>query len=682
MSLPVMKPAWKTRIVVLGLAALFGLGLGVRRAVLDAQFDVAKRAVPFTLEGALNFRRVEQVFETGHVPDIDRDIQYPDGIVVDQTDTVGAEYVYAALARLFPRSMPLANRIRWIEPAWFCLGIPLMAFWLWWWRRSLWGSAVGAAFYAVALSSVIRSTGQEVSHENFALPLLIGHLAFGALADAGRRSWSRGLGLVLSAVRLAAALATWDLVQYYVVLWALVSFVRVIRGRLAEPGWERQKWGVQCLALAVVSEANPYLRAHAFLLSPAMMLCLGIAVALVVRSLAVRGWCRAAWGGRRAMAAIGLGFVLAAGFLPSPYHNAYGHFSELLQAKLRWLNHKPADPSVLSFDQRIMWVPALDSASWALTRRLFPAMFWLTIISVGVFSRRSNNQADPGLFQLLFFYVASWAAFVLFVRFHVFLAVFSAALLGVWAAWAAGRGGWRKAVVLALLLAGVGAEAAQVLHRPERWGRGPWVYYQELGELTRWLERYASPESVLANFGVSASILTYAECPIILHPKFESPAIRDRVRSYGEALFKGTEEDFWGWANGRGAQYYVYAMGEFSTIAPELQMRYFVDALNPSTNCPAWTFEFAPERAKHFRLLWGNRKYRVFKVRTPRDGAVAGRFSREAREALEQGDLDRAEDRAVATLFLKPQDAEAQDVVKHVGSLRDQGFQNSGHERE
>ncbi len=50
----------------------------------------------------------------------------------------------------------------------------------------------------------------------------------------------------------------------------------------------------------------------------------------------------------------------------------------------------------------------------------------------------------------------------------------------------------------------------------------------------------------------------------------------------GEQLFKGTEAE--PFAIGRmthGARYYVYAMGEFARESPELQMRYFVNALNP-----------------------------------------------------------------------------------------------------
>jgi hypothetical protein len=48
------------------------------------------------------------------------------------------------------------------------------------------------------------------------------------------------------------------------------------------------------------------------------------------------------------------------------YLPSYSHFTSLLGAKLRFFNIRPDDPSLLTFNQRILWVPALNSTSWPL----------------------------------------------------------------------------------------------------------------------------------------------------------------------------------------------------------------------------------------------------------------------------------------------------------------------------
>lgn len=663
----------------MALVLLYLLGLLVRRHVLDAQLARGGGDLPFTLEGALNFRRVEQVFMTGTLPRRDPQVEYPQGVVIRETDTVGEEYVYAALAKLFPGRVSLADRVRWLEPAWFCLGIPLLALWIWWWRRSRAGALLAGGFYAVALSSVIRSTGQELSHENFALPLLIGHLAFDALADDQTRGRvGRGVAAGLSAILLACALMTWDMIQFYVGMWMVYSAVRFFRAAKSGLASLEVRWSLSFGVLFVAGLMNPYLRAHGYLVGPVMCLGYGMLLLAWVQRVTRRGGCAPWWGRTPVMLLLMLLPALAVMVLPGIARESYGHFGELLAAKIRFLNMKPEDPSRLTFNQRIMWVPALDSANVALTRMLLPAILSLSLVSAFLLLRRSHTQPGSKLKRLLFFYGISLVAFVLLVRFHVFLAVFASALLGVAAAWAWQRGVWSRRIAAVVLACGLMLEAVHVVRQPERWGR-TLVYYQEIEELIRWLKG-VRPEPVLANFGISASILTYGQCPIVLHPKFESREIRSRVQGYGENLFKGQEKGFRDWADQYGVKYYVYAMGEFSPVAPRQQMRYFVDELDPSTNCPAWMFEFRPEALKCFRLLWGNRKYRVFRMIGREDEVRARQYARGAAEELAQGNLQGAEDNAASALLINPGDEAAQRVLRHVGALREQGFDYRAHE--
>jgi hypothetical protein len=650
--------------------ALYGTGLGLRRFVLDVQREAVASDLSFTLESALHYRRVKMVYDTGHLPAVDPFVQYPQGVRTWKAYTAGSEYVYAALARLFPRDMPMAARLRWIESGWFCTGIGFMFLWLLWWRRS-WSAAWAAGlFYAVSLSAVIRSTGQELSRENFALPLLIAHLAFHARARSAHPGGERSRWDVLSAAALALAVASWDLMQVYVLLWALVAARRAlsISGGGAGDAWG-SGWLVHLAALVAAGVTVPYLRSHGFLVCPAMGLAYGAA--------ALEAWSR-----RRASDAPplrrgpGLALLLAPlavcllWGLTGAYGESYSHFASLLWAKARFLNAKPADPSLLTFDQRIMWVPALHGANWRLTRDLAPAMLPLSLVAA-IFAFRAQPQS--GIRSLLFFCGSSLLLYCLFARFHVFLAVFAAGLLGVWAGEAARRGSWQRWLTVVLLGLGCVIEAGNVVLGAEKWGR-PNVYYKELSELAKWLEENVSPEPVLANFGVSGYIAAYGKCPILLHPKFESAEARARVREYAELLFKGSERSLRDWAAARGAKVLVYSKGEFASVAPELQMRYMVEALEPDTAAPARILEFQPEKARYFRLLWSNRKYAAFRVLSPAEEQDAAELAKRAEEFLARGELRGAESNALESVKLDSRQEQALRVLLHVDSLRRQGF--------
>ena len=225
-------PGFVWFLIAVGLALCFAAGLGLRRHVYQAQVRAIGFEPPFTLESALYFRRVAQIHDTGRLTIQDSAIEVPDGICVPEIYTVGSEFVYAGLARLLPASMPLSQRLRWLECGWFCLGIPLLALWVGVWRRSVMAGAFAGLTYAVMLAAVIRSTGQELSRENFALPLFIGCWALqAAAASAARSGAARGIMGVGSAVLLALSWAAWDMIRYVLGLWILSAWVAWLLGR-------------------------------------------------------------------------------------------------------------------------------------------------------------------------------------------------------------------------------------------------------------------------------------------------------------------------------------------------------------------------------------------------------------------------------------------------------------------
>jgi len=671
-------------LIVLGLWALFGVGLGIRRQVLEAQYAQYGRAMPFNLESALEFRYVKMLYNTGFLPVVDTKIEPPQGIRVFETYTIGAEYVYAGVAHCLPSNWSLEDRVRWVAAGWYCLGIVFMSLWVGWKTGSYWAAGLAGAYYAVSLSSVGRSTGQELSHENFALPWLLAHLALAACAQRQVRLAGFVGVTALSAVALMMALCTWDLVQFYLLIWMGLSVWRwVFQSEGFGSTRARLAWLIPWLALLAAGGLHPYLRAHGFLASYLMLASYGLAAGLLYREAAAQGWlperwgppgprARSRWGGRGWRAlwvvlpwAVGLG-------LCSAYADTYQHFLELLWAKLRFLNQKPADPALLTFSQRILWTPALTSANILLTLTLFPAIVFLILLAFVILLCQARWRSDPDFILIVLGCCISFFAFLLFVRLHVFVAVFASALIGCLAAESAR---WRPvsaACLLMLLLAGVGVEAANVLRDPWRWGSVP-AYGPQKMDVADWLKRNTQNETVLANFGLSAFLLAYGDCGIVLHPKFETPEARRRVQGYAETLFKGDETEFRDWADTLGARYYVHALGEFAREKPEWQMRYMANALQPSTHSAAWKLEFTPQQCRYFVPAWENGKYRIYWIITRQDERGAALAAAKALAALQQGQLETAQDKAALALHHDPQSRQAMDVLLMVESLRQKG---------
>jgi hypothetical protein len=659
--------SFKVWACIAAVVALYCIGLGLRRSVLRAQYENVGRDLPFTLESALHADRIQTIYDSGSLPKLNRELEYPHGVENWKTYTIGSEYVYAALCRVLPSSIPLRERIRWTESAWFCLGIPLIALWIGLWWRSIAGALFAGAFYALPLASVIRSTGQEVSRENFALPILLCHLALDTAASKAKGRTAFLACAIGSGVSLGLAMMSWDLIQYYAALWIVYSGVRLMRAELRGGTREATLWRTQFICLAGASLLHPYLFSHRLIFSPVMLAGMGIFLGTFLVTSVSSGW-------KRRLSAGGVVILVALGgwFAAGAFSEHYGHFGELLAAKIVHLNQKPADPALLTFNQRIMWVPALHSANKELTFELFPANLMLALIAGLVLLTQPRFRSDSRFVQLLFFCALSVGTFYLFVRFHVFLAVFLAALLGCSAAWGSTFEKWQQVALMIMLSAGIVFEAGHVISAPEQWGRTGF-YYREQDELVKWLEENVAPEPVLASFGTSAAVASRAGCPVLLHPKFETPRIRERVRHYGEHLFKGTEKSFRDWADGEGAAYYVYGIGEFYPSGIPYQMRYFVDAVEPPESAPALAFE-NNRPLEYFQPKWENRKYRVYRIRTAADEAEARTAGFMANRALQRGDLDAAETLAMEALTLNPSNREALDILNKVTRLREAGF--------
>ncbi len=662
--------------------------MAIRQAVFKQQTRSLKgEEAPFLMESALQFRMTRMVAETGTLPEIDEKVQVPDGVNMRKTYSVGAEWVYTGLAKLLPEEWTFTHRIRWASTALFCLSIPLAALWVGCKYHSFLGALATGGILAISPAFAVRSSGLELSRENLAIPLFVLFLLAESLYGTAKGKWTRGLWALTAAVSIAAAQCVWDLSQYVIGLWVVWSLFQRIKDQ-KEPPHSQGLMTAVTVSVVLAACINPYLRAHAFFFSPIVAL-------LVARCLMT--WMPSRMQGRKWLLGIPVVTWLLWTLLGQFFVENYSHFGDLLFAKIRYLNHKPEDPGLLNYAQRIMWTPALNSSTWLLTKLYFPLVLWIFGIAMlmliwGVKQGRQRFQAE-------FFYAGfTLAVYVFFFRFHVFLILFVAVCIGaMFASFQFRKGCWGKWIFpgLGLLLLlrteyffllffepkpanaqlTEQQQALQIIRamggnedlmpKGNRWGR-PGAVYGYVDELVEQLSRISEMERgpVLANFGISATILAETEFPIVLHPKFETPGIRERVREFYEYLFLNSEKELRDWAVGFGATYYVHSMGNFSDKDPRSSPRYMVDALEPPAGSAIYNLENEPQNAVWFRPIYSNARFRIYRIVTPEDEEMALDYTRLAAIAYESGDYEKAKKWAMRALSFHWKFPQAQNVLQ------------------
>ncbi|MDF3130095.1 hypothetical protein P0Y35_12880 [Kiritimatiellaeota bacterium B1221] len=670
------------------LCSLWAGGMAIRQEVFKQQTRTLEgKEAPFLMESALQFRMTQMVAETGTLPEVDEKVQVPDGVNMRKTYSVGAEWVYTGLAKWLPGDWTFTHRIRWVSTALFCLSIPLAALWVGLKYHSILGGMATGGLLILSPAFAVRSSGLELSRENLAIPLFVLFLLAESLYADAKSKRMRMVWALTAAVAIALAQSVWDLTQYIIGLWVVWSLFQRIKDQ-QEPAPYQGLIRAVTLSVATVAVLNPYLRAHGFFFSPIVAL-------LVARCLLT--WMPSRFNGRTWLIGMPVATWLLWTLLGQFFVENYSHFGELLYAKIRYLNHKPEDPGLLNYAQRIMWTPALNSSTWPLTKYYFPLVLWVFGIAMLMLIR--GVKQGRRRFQAEFFYAGfTLAVYVFFFRFHVFLILFVAVCIGAaFASFQFRKGCWGKWIlplVGLILLLGTEfylllffepkpasaklAEQQQILQiirsmggnetmmqKGNRWGR-PGAAYGYVDELVNRLSELPEMEKgpVLANFGISATILAETEMPIVLHPKFETPGIRERVREFYEHLFLKSEKELRDWAVKFGARYYVHSMGNFSDADPRNSPRYMVDAMEPPAGSAIYHLENEPQNAVWFRPVYSNARFRIYRIVTPEDEEMALSYTRLAAIAFESGDYEKAQKWAMLALSFHWKFPQAQNVLQ------------------
>jgi len=155
--------------------------------------------------------------------------------------------------------------------------------------------------------------------------------------------------------------------------------------------------------------------------------------------------------------------------------------------------------------------------------------------------------------------------------------------------------------------------------------RPVWNYGAEDSNVFSWLRENTPPgAAVLAQFGISASVMYWGKRPVVLHPMFEVPTIRPKIIDASRAFMR-SEEAFYRFCRGRRVSYVLFNAPVFLVYEPPGD-RYFAAAPTPPADAVARKMQFAPETLTRFRLVQETYSMRVFEVGRRYDGYRARRY--------------------------------------------------------
>jgi hypothetical protein len=488
--------------------------------------------------------------------------------------------------------VPVGVLYRWLKPAtpfhvfvarYDCVVSSLTLFAVFFLARALWRSEGAGVFASALYASLYPSYGRTVKNlflrEDFAIPLIVFALFFTVRALSEQRTRDQ----VFGALFWLAALASWHLTQF--VMAPLVAAAALVY--LGKGETPRLPWLVVLLAAGTV--LVPVLRAKQVYLSPS--LCVLYALALAV-------WID---GGRRRATAVFAGWLMAlagVSLLLQESHGDYAHVHQLFFSKLRYLGAKPDAPAALPWEARVLWEGAFNTAD---AKEFWHSLKWCLPLSL-VAIWMAWREKDVALRVFAVFAVLLFPLAWMVVRYFTFLG-FAAAVL---AAGLIPRRIWWKGAVIAAV---AGQFATLNLKPLERTQPEP----NEYRALVDWIRENTPTNAVLlATITESPVMWAHTGRPIILHPKFENRAIRERYREFLEAVYAG-EGRFHEFCIKTGADYFIYDIS-FLLDAKESR-RYKADKLGPlDPSCAAVLFQQHPERLRRFEPEFAEGRFAVFRV--------------------------------------------------------------------
>jgi len=560
----------------------------------------------FWTESGFHYRHFAMVAAGDPIPPIDRGIQYPEGLDTVRSITPIMERVTGTLHRALFSKVPhhlFLPHFSFVFSTFSVVAIFLAGRILW---RSTLAGLLCALYYAFAPASVIRTAGGGFIREDFALPFIF----FGFACFLACLREDRPLIATIGSILIVIALASWHVSQLYVS--AFMLGLAVVYFAFRGEGLPRRSIRILVAFVAGAALLLPPLRATCFITSPSAMLAHGI---LIADAIAARGGrttrVRFAAGGSIIIA------FLAASFAIQRWLGVYSHVFEVILAKIRFLGVLPDDPSRLSFEARTMWTSAFVSPGWIeIAMMLGFGLLFGVLGAARTIVRLVRRRAGTPELMAVYFAACTFVLFLLIHRMSIFAVFFLVLSAGALVAIPKSLPRYAMAGCLGvcfLIQSSILGSLRIQAFRPDQ---------RDLNGLLSFLETHADRDApVLTTFQLGPSVAAYAGHPVILHPKFETKLLRDKVGEVYRTLFQG-EESFHAVCERFGARLVVYEPG-IALSGERGGFRYMAAAGPLRTDSAAFLFHFAPERLSHFSLAFQNHSFRVFEIGAPRGSAPA-----------------------------------------------------------
>ncbi|RMH70176.1 MAG: hypothetical protein D6675_10260 [Gemmatimonadetes bacterium] len=595
-------------------AVLIHAALTLYYSYRHPRFDPNDATGLFWAESALQYHYAHQIAQGHDLPAIDKRAQYPEGLNLQQDLTIFMEYVIGYAYRLIGFGVPFHVFAVWWMAFFAALNVGVLGLLVYHLTGNRLATAVAVWFYALSPVAFARTVGNFL-REDFALLFFFGGVLLLMLALSSsphQRRYAAGAG-----VSFFILLSAWHFGQF--------AFLTVIAGlaglHLLKPGALRLSTFLWIYGFALAAGLlMPPLRARWFALSLPMVISLSLIGTLIAHEKNLMS--RRRW-------TILFPFDLAFWLLVASFFRKtedYAHVTQLAWNKLRFFLQKPADPSLLPYHARILWLEPFNSPVVGEALYQFGLVLPLTLMALVLLIRNWRNlpTSQQGMIYLSLIYLV---AAILIERMNVFAIFFFCGGIGLIVSQMGYTKRWQP-VLWGVLIFALGFQSWVALNydRPNPFRN--WTttltpprleipnYQADTRDMLRWIRTETPQTSVfLSRFAVGPSIYVYGNRAINLQPKFESVGIREKVRRFTEALYQ-SEADFYALCQAWGTTHFIYEAAFTLDRSPE-SVRYLADRLDLPLDSFAFQCHFADQTLTYFTPVYQNFYFKIFAVSPP-----------------------------------------------------------------